>query len=93
MQAGVPIVASAVGGIPEVIRAGKDGLLVPTGDVTGFAEACASIIENQNLAKSLVLSGQDRWPRFSIENMVRETEQVYTRLLDIKLSQPAWARN
>lgn len=82
MKAGVPIVASSVGGIPEVVRAGKDGLLVSPGDVTGFAKACASIIEDPNLAKSLVLSGHDRWPMFSIESMVNETEQVYTRLLD-----------
>jgi len=82
MKAGVPIVASAVGGIPEVVRAGKDGLLVSSGDVTGFAEACASIIENPDLAKSLVLSGHTRWPLFSIENMIKATEQVYTRLLD-----------
>jgi len=84
MQAGVPIVASAVGGIPEVIRAGKDGLLVPSGDVTGFTVACTSIIENPNLAKSLVHSGRDRWPMFSIESMVRKTEQIYTRLLEKK---------
>ncbi|EGW38892.1 glycosyltransferase [Desulfosporosinus sp. OT] len=82
MKAGVPIVASSVGGIPEVVRAGKDGLLVPPGDVAGFTKACASIIENPDLTKSLVLSGHDRWPKFSIETMVRETEQVYTRLLD-----------
>jgi len=84
MQAGVPIVASAVGGIPEVIRGGQDGLLVPAGDVTGFTKACATILENPKLAKALVHSGQERWPMFSIESMVRETEQVYTRLLHVK---------
>jgi len=82
MQAKVPIVASAVGGIPEVIRAGKDGLLVPSGDLAGFTEACTSILENPNLAKSLVASGQERWPKFSIASMVRKTELVYTRLLE-----------
>ena len=81
MQAGVPIVASAVGGIPEIIRAGKDGLLVPSGDVNGFTTAFASIFENPTLAKSLVLSGQERWPLFSIDSMIKETEQVYIRLL------------
>ena len=82
MQAGVPIVASAVGGIPEVLRAGKDGLLVPPGDVAGFSEACSKIIDNPKLAKSLVRSGLSRWPMFSIESMVSETEQVYLRLLN-----------
>ncbi len=84
MQAGVPIVASAVGGIPEVVRAGKDGLLVPPGDVVAFSAACSKLIDDPALAKSLVLSGLSRWPRFSIDSMVRETEQVYTRLLDKK---------
>ena len=82
MKAGVPIVASAIGGIPEVVRSGKDGLLVPPGDVTGFADACTTILENSDLAKALVCSGQERWPTFSVETMVRETEQVYTRILN-----------
>jgi glycosyltransferase involved in cell wall biosynthesis len=81
MQAGVPIVASAVGGIPEVVRAGIDGLLVPPGDVAGFCDACSKIIDNPDLAKSLVLSGLSRWPKFSINSMVSKTEQVYTRIL------------
>lgn len=82
MQAGVPIVASAVGGIPEVIRAGKDGLLFPPGDITEFTKACSSILENPTLANALVYSGQKRWPLFSIGSMVRETEQVYARLIE-----------
>lgn len=88
MQAMVPIVASAVGGIPEVVRDGKDGLLVPPGDVVGLNDACARIIENPDLVKSLVLSGLSRWAKFSIESMVGKTEQVYTQVLN-KLTQPA----
>ncbi|GAB6153318.1 glycosyltransferase [Desulfosporosinus burensis] len=82
MQAGVPIVASTVGGIPEVIRAGQDGLLFPPGHVAEFTKACTSILDNPTLAKSLAHSGQKRWPIFSINSMVRETEQVYTRLIE-----------
>ena len=82
MQAGIPIVASAVGGIPEVVRDEKDGLLVAPGDVEGICEACYKIIDHPDLAKSLVLSGQSRWQMFSIPRMLRETEQVYTRILN-----------
>ncbi len=86
MQAGVPIVASAVGGIPEVIRDGQDGLLFPPRDVTKLTAACISILENDSLAQRLILEGQNRWPMFSIDSMVKETEQVYTRLLDKTIS-------
>lgn len=82
MQAGVPIVASAVGGIPEVVRAGKDGLLVSSGDVAGFSDACAKIIGNPDLAKSLIASGLSRWSKFSIDSMISETEQVYTHIVN-----------
>lgn len=82
MQAGVPVVASAVGGIPEVIRDGQEGLLFPPRDTDELTTACSSIFENHNLAQSLIRAGQNRWPMFSIHSMIRETEQVYTRLLD-----------
>lgn len=84
MQAEVPIVAHAVGGIPEVIRNGKDGILVPPGDVNSLAQACALIIEDRKLAESLVHSGQERWPMFSWQTMIKETENFYLRLLNKK---------
>ncbi|KJR46679.1 Poly(glycerol-phosphate) alpha-glucosyltransferase [Desulfosporosinus sp. I2] len=82
MQAGVPIVASDVGGIPEVIRAGQDGLLFPPGDVAAFTKACTAILENHTLSTTLTQSSQKRWHTFSMDSMVRETEQVYTRLIE-----------
>ncbi|SHH21401.1 glycosyltransferase [Desulfosporosinus lacus] len=82
MQAGIPIVASAVGGISEVIHNEKEGLLVPPGDVAALTTACSSVLENHTLAQSLVRAGQNRWPMFSIDSMIRETEQVYNRLLE-----------
>ncbi|KGK85134.1 glycosyltransferase [Desulfosporosinus sp. HMP52] len=82
MQAGIPIVASAVGGIPEVIRNGKEGLLFSAGNVTDLTNKCLSIFENQALAQSLVQGGRNRWPMFSIDSMIKETEQVYIRVLN-----------
>lgn len=82
MQAEVPIVASSVGGVPEIVRDGIEGLLFSPADVTALTKACSSILENHTLAVSLIEAGRNRWPMFSIDSMVRETEQVYTHLLD-----------
>jgi glycosyltransferase involved in cell wall biosynthesis len=51
---GVPIVATAVGGIPEVFTHGKDALLVPHGDPVALGRAIRSVLENDDLAKALV---------------------------------------
>jgi glycosyltransferase involved in cell wall biosynthesis len=50
---GVPIVATAVGGIPEVFTHGKDALLVPHGDPLALGRAIRSVLENDELAKAL----------------------------------------
>lgn len=80
MQAGVPIAASAVGGIPEILRNGKDGLLVAPGNATDLSEACSKLLAHPDLARSLVLSAQSRWTEFSLTNMIQKTEQVYAAL-------------
>ncbi|HET8715128.1 MAG TPA: N-acetyl-alpha-D-glucosaminyl L-malate synthase BshA, partial [Holophagaceae bacterium] len=46
MSYGVPVVAAAVGGVPEVIREGVDGFLRPMGDVDGMAEAALGILRD-----------------------------------------------
>lgn len=81
MQAGVPIVASAVGGVPEVLREGKDGLLVPPGDPNLLLAACSQLIDNPDYAQALVLSALKRWTAFSLDHMIEETEGLYTALI------------
>ncbi|AET70882.1 glycosyltransferase [Desulfosporosinus orientis DSM 765] len=81
MHAGVPIVASAVGGIPEVIRDGTDGLLFPAKDVKELISACLTVLENPELSESLVQSGLNRCSQFSMDTMLKETMQVYADLL------------
>ncbi|MHB1652423.1 MAG: glycosyltransferase [Desulfitobacteriaceae bacterium] len=82
MQAGVPIVASAVGGIPEVVRHGQDGLLVPPGDPTALAKTCASLLLHPALTKALTLSAAQRWQEFTPEKMVAQTEDFYDDILN-----------
>jgi len=77
-----PVVATKVGGLPELILDGETGILIPPEDSNAFAEAILRVIENRQLASELGINGRRRVEDyFSIENNVRETEQVYMSLL------------
>lgn len=83
MQAGVPLVASDAGGIPELIRDGQDGLLVPPGEPEALARACAAVLSDPVLAASFVRSAGERRRAFTVEKMVAETERFYDRILGL----------
>ncbi|AHF08258.1 glycosyltransferase [Desulfitobacterium metallireducens] len=81
MQAHLPIVATRVGGIPEVIRDGQDGLLIPPADSCALAEACETLLTQPLLAMQLVQSSLNRWQSFNIDHMIQKTENFYEEIL------------
>src|SRR5260221_7747933 len=82
MAAGVPVVATRVGGTPEALEDGLSGLLVPPRDATALAAAISRLLGDPALALRLGQGGRRRIARsFSIESMARETERVYCDLL------------
>jgi glycosyltransferase involved in cell wall biosynthesis len=81
MAAGRPIVATAVGGVMELIRDGIDGLLVPPGDQGRLAGALRRVLGNPALAGRLAASARARvHERYSKDRMVRRFERFYTSL-------------
>jgi glycosyltransferase involved in cell wall biosynthesis len=85
MAAGVPVVATRVGGNSEVVEDGLTGLLVPARNPAELAWATGRLLENKNLALSYGQAGMRRVQElFSMERSVRETEHLYERLLEIK---------
>jgi len=73
-----PVVAAAVGGIPEVITDGVDGLLVPPADPAALAVAVVRLIRDPVLRERIAGAGyRTVVDRFSIEAQVRRTEAVY----------------
>jgi glycosyltransferase involved in cell wall biosynthesis len=81
MAAGVPVVATNVGGVPELITHESTGLLVPPRDPGALASAISRILSDRALAASLAAeAARTVKERFSLGRMVRETEDLYTRL-------------
>jgi glycosyltransferase involved in cell wall biosynthesis len=81
MALGVPAIAFAVGGLPEVIEDGKSGLLVPPGDVTGFVRAAAALISDDGLRGMLAEGARQRSREFGSQRMIERTAEVYNRVL------------
>ena len=85
MAAGVPVVATRVGGTPEVIEDQQHGLLAPPGDAQAIADSICAVLRNPFLAARLGSQGQERVTReFSFDVVVRRTQDMYFELLDAK---------
>jgi glycosyltransferase involved in cell wall biosynthesis len=81
MAAGRPIVATAVGATPELIRHGVDGLLVPPDDAAALAAAIARLLDDRPLACRLGSAARRRATgRFSRAAMIRRFEEFYLGL-------------
>lgn len=79
---GVPIVASRVGGIPEIVEHGTNGWLVPAGDSRAIAEAVLDLLKNPERANHFRKAGITiARERFCIDRMVQGNLQVYLDLL------------
>lgn len=78
MAAGLPIVASAVGGLPDLITDQKSGLLVPPKEAPALADAIVRIIQNRAFGARIGENARKRlFDSFPVEGMVRRTEAIY----------------
>jgi len=83
MAAGRPVIASRVGGIPEQVRDGVDGLLVSAGDSASLAAALRRLTEDAGLARAMGESGRTRvLEAFSPEAHVHGLVEVYQEAVD-----------
>ena len=76
--AGLPVVASKVGGIPDIIQDQKTGLLVESGNVTALVTALKRLVHDQALRERLAHELQIQMRERTVEKMTRATEAIYT---------------
>ncbi len=82
MASSLPIVATRVGGIPELVQEGHNGLLVAPGNPIALAGAIQRLVENPEEARRMGELGRDRMEQqFTIERKISETEKLCSSLL------------
>lgn len=76
-----PVIATAVGGVPEIINDRETGILVNPGNPEELAEKIVYLVKNNQIAEGLAAKGKESVKKyFSISTMVRETETIYQEL-------------
>lgn len=82
MEAGLPVVATRVGGLPEMVVEGESGLLVPPRDPSSLAASISRLLDDDGLRAALGARGRDlRRERWSLEAWIGKIERLYADLL------------
>jgi len=93
MAAGKPIVASNVGGIPDLVRHGDNGLLVPPGDENALADSIKRLIRDPEQARLFGRNGRKLCHQFSLESMIEKIDGLYEDLVEDRERLPAGRRS
>jgi len=80
----LPVVASRVGGIPEIVRDGVQGFLVPPNNPAAMAAALRKLLESPGLRSRMGQAGRDQvLERFTADRMVADTVTAYDAVLEM----------
>ena len=82
MASGLPIISTAVGGVPELFENGREGFLVPRGDVEGLSDRMTLLLRGQQMRRSMgIAAAQRARENFDVSRMIRDYEQLYENLI------------
>ncbi len=82
LAAGTPVVATNVGGVPDVVEHGTDGFLTAVGDVDALAAALERLARNPQLGIEMGRAGRERTlPRYRVERLIGDVDSLYRVLL------------
>ncbi len=88
MMAGLPVVASRVGGLPELVEEGVTGFLVPPGDPQGLAKVLQRLLDDEELRRCMGEAGRQRaLGNFTLDRMLHETHRVYEEVVGLRFGE------
>jgi glycosyltransferase involved in cell wall biosynthesis len=83
MAAGLPVIATTVGAIGQVVRDGVEGFLVPPGDIEALAGKMVQMARDADLRRRMGEAARKRVAaKYSLEAMARPIEQMYMQIID-----------
>jgi glycosyltransferase involved in cell wall biosynthesis len=82
LAAGVPVVATRVGGVPDAVSDGVEGLLVDPGDVPALAGAIVELASDADRRAQMARAARERGATFDVRASVQRTEELYRSLLE-----------
>ncbi len=83
MYRGKPVVATNVGGVPEIVEDGETGFLVSQGDYAAMAEKIIFLLRNTEQARTMGEAARLKVREFSVEKTAQKTAEVYRKLLKL----------
>jgi glycosyltransferase involved in cell wall biosynthesis len=82
LAAGRPVVATRVGGVPDVVRDGEDGFLVEAGATDDLADRLTQLARDPDLRERMGKQGRERVvPRYAVDRLVGDVDRLYRELL------------
>jgi len=84
MNAGTPVVATRVGGVPDIIQNKKNGLLVPSRDSKALADSIIELLDHPALAAKLKRGGIERVKDFDWQKVIKKIEKVYAEPFELE---------
>jgi glycosyltransferase involved in cell wall biosynthesis len=89
MEAGRPVIASRIGGLPDIVADGQTGMLVPPGDADALRQAIQHLVENPQLRTQMGKLGQQKVVQFQARSVVTRLEHLYRELIEGTVSTTA----
>lgn len=83
MSCGLPLIATRVGGVPEVIEDGRTGILVEPGNVDALADSLICLLDDDDVRKNIGMNARRKVAEeFTARNMAKKTMQLYQNILE-----------